>query len=208
MKITKAFIILFLIILTGCSSADSREEKILKYSEDKNLVNKYAIYLVNPDSYTTAGAEYHNKYYPYLIGIARSVAEEKKIAVIEKSIGFYYDKREDNKNKLYLGVDINAPYDSSVNNPNYQLIALSQLKKYLGDILYVLQSCKSIFSEKEVMGSVIGIRWEHEKAIDTVTIWISKSDVVRYEMKELTFDEIIQRNFVTNTEGKIIRILK
>ncbi len=62
--------------------------------------------------------------------------------------------------------------------------------------------------EKEVVGSVIGIRWEREKTTEIVTIWITKSDVIRYEMKELTFDEIIQRNFVTNTEGKIIRLLR
>ncbi len=201
-------ILFFFIILSGCSSADSREEKILKYSEDKDKANKYAIYLVNPENYTTAGAEYHNKYYPYLIGIARTVAEEKKIILIENSIGFYYDKREDNKNKLYLGVDINAQNDSSNINANYQAAALSQLKKYLGDILFVLQSCKSIFTEKEVMGSVIGIRWQQDKTVNAVTIWISKNDVARYEMKELTFDEIIQRNFVTDTEGKIIRILR
>jgi hypothetical protein len=204
----KIYIVLFFIILTSCSSADSREEKILIYSEDKNQANKYAIYLVNPDNYTTIGAEYHNKYYPYLIGIARAVAEEKKITLIEKSIGFYYDKREDKKDKLYLGIDINAKNDPAINNANYQVIALSQLKKYLNDILYVLQSCKSIFLEKDVIGSVIGIRWEHDKTLETVTIWISKSDVARYEINELTFDEIIQRNFVTNTEGKIIRILR
>jgi hypothetical protein len=204
----KILIVLFLIILTNCSSADSREEKILKYSEDKNQANKYAIYLVNPDNYTTIGAEYHNKYYPYLIGIASAVAEEKKITLVEKSIGFYYDKREDKKDKLYLGIDINAQYDPAINNANYQVIAFSQLKKYLSDILYVLQSCKSVFLEKEVIGSVIGIRWERDKTLETVSIWISKSDVARYEIKELTFDEIIQRNFVTNTEGKIIRILR
>jgi hypothetical protein len=206
--IKKILIVFFLIILTTCSSADSREEKILKYSEDKDKANKYGIFLVNPENYTTMGAEYHHKYYPFLIGIARAVAEDKKIDILEKSIGFYYDKREDKKNKLFLGIDINAQFDPAIPNPNYQVIALTQLKKYLNDILFVLQSCKSIFQEKEVVGSVIGIKWEREKSIEIVTIWISKDDVIRYEMKELTFDEIIQRNFVTNTEGKIIRLLR
>jgi len=206
--IKKILIVFFLIILTTCSSADSREEKILKYSEDKDKANKYEIYLVNPENYTTMGAEYHHKYYPYLIGIARAVAEDKKFNVVEKSIGFYYDKREDKKNKLFLGIDINAQFDTAILNPNYQVTALTQLKKYLNDMLFVLQSCKSIFLEKGVVGSVIGIKWEREKSIEIVTIWISKEDVIRYEMKELTFDEIIQRNFVTNTEGKIIRLLR
>jgi hypothetical protein len=206
--IKKILIVFFLIILTTCSSADPREEKILQYSKDKDKINKYEIYLVNPENYTTMGTEYHSKYYPYLIGIARAVAEDKKIVLAEKSIGFYYDKREDNKNKLYLGIDINAQYDTALTNPNYEVIALALLKKYLNDILYVLQSCKSIFLEKEIIGSVIGIRWEHDKTIEIVSIWITKNDVIRYEMKELTFDEIIQRNFVTNTQGKIIRLLR
>ncbi|MFH0975769.1 MAG: hypothetical protein V1874_08290 [Spirochaetota bacterium] len=208
MLLKKSFIVFFLIILTSCSSADSREEKILKYSDDKEKQNKYEIYLVNTDNYTTIGAEYHNKYYQYLIGIARSVTEEKNISIAEKSIGYYYDKREDKKNKLYLGIDINVPPDISPGNSPYQTIALSQLRKYLTDILYILQSCRTIFVEKEIVGSVIGVRWVRETVTESVTIWIDKHDVMRFEAKELTFDEIIQRNFITNTEGKIIRLLR
>ncbi|MBN2400884.1 MAG: hypothetical protein JXN64_00645 [Spirochaetes bacterium] len=208
MLIKKTSIILFLIIISSCSSADNREEKIIKYTEDKNKSVLYEAYLVNPDNYTTTGAEYHRKYYPYLIGIARAVTEEKQIVIAEKSIGFYYDKREDKKNKLYLGIDIIAQFDSALPNTTYQGVALTQLKKYLDDVLYIMQSCKSIFLEKDIVGSVIGIRWKREKATEIVTIWISKNDIIRYEIKELTFDEIIHRNFITNTEGKIIRLLR
>jgi hypothetical protein len=204
----KSVIIFFLIILNSCSSADSREEKLLKYSDDNDKKSKYEIYLVNPDNYTTIGAEYHIKYYQYLIGIARSVTEEKNISIAEKSIGYYYDKREEKKNKLYLGIDINVPLDKTFNNSAYQVTALSQLRKYLTEILYILQSCKTIFSEREIVGSVIGIRWVRETITEAVTIWIDKHDVIRFEAKELTFDEVIQRNFITNTEGKIIRLLR
>jgi hypothetical protein len=41
-----------------------------------------------------------------------------------------------------------------------------------------------------------------------VTMWIDKKDVLRFEKKELTFNEIIQRNIVTNTEGKVIKLLR
>ena len=208
MSINKKMAILLITALTACSSADSREEKILKYSEDKTKANEYEIYLVNPENYTTAGAEYHSKYYPYLIGIARSVTEDKKITLAERSIGFYYDKREDKKDRLFLGIDIITQMDTTLNNANYEATALAHLKKYLNDILYIMQSCKSIFLEQEIVGSVIGIRWERGKTSEMVSIWISKQDVIRYEMKELTFDEIIQRNFVTDTEGKIIRLLR
>ena len=208
MFINKKLVILIIAALTACSSTNSREEKILKYSEDKTKSEAYEIYLVNPENYTTAGAEYHRQYYPYLIGIARLVAEEKKISLVERSIGFYYDKREDNKDKLYLGIDINVQTEPGLNNSNYETVALGQLKKYLNDLLYILQSCKTIFQEQEIVGSVIGIRWERDKTAENVSIWISKDDVIRYEQKELTFDEIIQRNFVTNTEGKIIRLLR
>lgn len=203
----KLILTLILITLATCTSADSREEKILKYSEDKEKISKYEIYLVNPELYTTIGVGFHKKYQQYLIGIARYVAEEKNISIMEKSIGFYYDKREKKTNKLYLGIDIIVKLDISV-QPAYETIALDQLRKYLNDMLYILQSCKSIFAEEEVVGSVIGIRWEREKISEMATIWIDKKDVMRFEKKELTFNEIIHRNIVTNTEGKVIKLLR
>lgn len=203
----KLILTLILITLATCTSADSREEKILKYSVDKEKISKYEVYLVNPELYTTIGVEFHKKYQQYLIGIARYVAEEKNISIMEKSIGFYYDKREKKTNKLYLGIDIIVKLDPS-EQPAYEVVALDQLRKYLNDMLYILQSCKSIFAEEEVVGSVIGVRWEREKTTEMVTIWIDKKDVLRFEKKELTFNEIIQRNIVTNTEGKIIKLLR
>ena len=203
----KLILTLILITLATCTSADSREEKILKYSVDKEKISKYEVYLVNPELYTTIGVEFHKKYQQYLIGIARYVAEEKNISIMEKSIGFYYDKREKKTNKLYLGIDIIVKLDPSEQSA-YEVVALDQLRKYLNDMLYILQSCKSIFAEEEVVGSVIGVRWEREKTTEMVTIWIDKKDVLRFEKKELTFNEIIQRNIVTNTEGKVIKLLR
>ncbi len=205
-------VICIFVAIASCLSADTREKKILKYSEDKEQVRKYEIYLVNPEQYTTRGAEFHSKYYPYLIGIARSVIEERKFSVIEKSIGFYYDKREARKDKLYLGIDITVPYEISngykTSQSSYQEIALAQVHKYLTKLLYVMASCGSVFKEPEIIGSVIGIRWERENIMEIVTIWVDMRDILRYEKKELTFDEIIQRNFVTNTEGKLIKLLR
>jgi hypothetical protein len=194
------------IAIVSCSTADTREEKILKYSVDKEA-GKYAIYLVNPEQYTTKGAGFHSKYYQYLVGIARSVIEEKKFTVIEKSIGFYYDKREAKKDKLYLGIDISMPYEASYGS-SYPDIALVQLQKYLTELLYIMASCGSVFRESEIVGSVIGLRWERDGVMEIVTIWVDMQDVLRYEKKELTFDEIIQRNFVTNNEGKLIKLLR
>jgi hypothetical protein len=202
------FLIVFFALISSCSSADTREETILKYFADIATVSKFEVYLVNPAQYTTKGNEYHQKYHQYLLGVARSVIEEKNLTITESSIGFYYDKREAKKNKLYLGIDIQVPLYVEGNTTGYQAAALSEIKKYLKDVIYVMQSCTTIFKEQDVVGSVIGLHWEREGQRESVTIWIDKDDVISFEKKTLTFDELVQRSFITNTEAKIIRLLR
>ncbi len=205
MYLLRFSVIIIIFVLQSCSSQELREENILKIAEHSG--GKYDIFLVEYGQYTTNGAEYHNKYFKYLVGIARWLIEEKKINISENSIGFYYDKREDSKNKLYLGIDIWTSVDPGLVDSGYSEIALAQLQKYLDDVLYVIQSCRTIFSEKEIFGSVIAVAWDRGDVRDTVSIWIDQKDVDRYEKKELTFNELIQRNFVTNSEGRIIKLL-
>lgn len=190
-----------IIILTTCASKHSREEHILDNSgEDSN----YQSYLADESEYTTDGIRYHKKYYKHLIGLATVFTEEKKLDIVKKSIGFYYDKKRDNKNELYLGLDLivvnEYPYTS------YNEAAVTFLRRYLCDVIYTVYSCRTVFEEDEIIGIVVGFKWERDNKNESVNIWIYKKDVLLFEEKRLTFEELIYRNFITNSEGKIIKL--
>lgn len=206
-------ILLFYLIITGifvflpvqCASTSEREKAVLNVSHGD--MNKYENLLVDISQYTTSGAEYHKKYHKYLIGIGRLMVEEYKQSVVDKSIGFYYDKKESRKDRLYLGIDVNAPIDFPSKNYSFERIATIILEKNLKNILTVVHSCTSIFLEKEIIGMVVGFRWEESNRLESVNIWIDEKDVLRFENNQLTLDELISRNSVTNSAGKVIRVL-
>ena len=193
---------IFLIILTTCASTSSREDHILNYADDNKT--KYEEYLAGENQYTTGGIQYHKKYYKYLIGIATVSIEEKKLNIVKQSIGFYYDKKKNMKNELYLGLDLTAsgdyPYES------YNEAAAAQLKNNLRDVLYIIYSCRTVFTENEIAGMVVGFKWARGSLSESVNIWIDKKDVILFEDNKITFDELIYRNTITNTEGKIIKL--
>lgn len=191
--------------LFTCASNTIRQERenvILKnYTEEKK--GKYSDILVNPEKYTTEGLKYQDKYYKYLIGIAGEITENKKLVIAKNSIGFYFDKRSGNKNNLFLGLDIETGSNFS---EEYQTAAVKLLKKNLKAVLETLNSCKTIFDEEIVVGMVIGWKWKNGGDQEYMNIWIGKKDVLRFEEHSLTLDELIQRSFITNTSGKIIRL--
>ena len=193
---------IFIIIFTTCASTNSREEHILNYADEKKTA--YEEYLAGENQYTTGGIEYHKKYYKYLIGIATVSIEEKKLNIVKQSIGFYYDKKKNVKNELYLGLDLivsgDYPYES------YNEAAVAQLRTYLREVLYIINSCRTVFTENEVAGMVVGFKWTRGSLNESVNIWIDKKDVILFEDNSLTFDELVYRNTITNTEGKIIKL--
>jgi hypothetical protein len=206
-------ILLFYLTITGvfvllpvqCASTSEREKAVLNVSHED--ITKYENLLVDLSQYTTSGVEYHKKYHKYLIGIGRMLTEEYKLSVVNKSIGFYYDKKESVKDRLYMGIDVNVPIDFTSKNYSFERIATIILEKNLKSILTVVHSCKSIFLEKEIIGMVVGFRWEESNRQESVNIWIDEKDVMRFENNQLTLDELISRNSVTNSAGKVIRIL-
>ncbi len=193
---------IFLIIFTTCASTSGREEHILNYTSEKKTA--YDEYLAGENLYTTGGIQYHKKYYNYLTGIAAVSVEEKKLNIVKQSIGFYYDKKKNIKNELYLGLDVTVsgdyPYES------YNEAAAAQLERYLRDVLYIINSCRTVFTENEVAGMVVGFRWTRGSIGEGVNIWIDKKDVILFEDGRLLFDELVYRNTITNTEGKIIKL--
>ena len=200
----RILIVISFLFFSTCGSMSEREESILDYSDDD--ISKYETFLVKIEQYTTNGVYYHQKYYRYLLGIAKTVSEGKDLSVMKNSIGFYYDKKEHSKNKLYLGIEIEIPIDAFFRDSSYVTRATAILKRNLSDILFVIYSCKKVFSENEVVGMVIGIFWEAKNSEEMLNIWIDKRDVLLFEGKRLTINELIERNTITNSECKVIRL--
>lgn len=193
---------LAVLFFATCALTTEREQKILDYYTDHNK-EKYADLLVDTQRYTTSATEYHNKFLRFLIGIAGDIVENKKLAVEKGSVGFYYDKKSGDRNKLYLGLDIDTR--GSYEQP-FEHIAVSLLRRNLRDVVQTINSCRSIFSENEIVGMVIGWKWTSKGVREHVSVWILKDDFIRFEDGMITFDELVQRSFVTNTAGRVIKL--
>lgn len=195
---------LFFVPLLSCESLSQRERDILEYSKEK--IKTYEDRLVDLDTYTTDGKQYHQKYKKHLIGIAQFLAEKKKLPAVKNSIGFYFDKKANIRSRLYLGVDIRISVNEFIKGRSYNDGAVIILKRHLKNVLYVLFSCRTIFSEKEVVGVVIGFYWSRGSVNEMINIWIDEKDVILYEKGMITMKEILERNVITDTKGKIIRL--
>ncbi len=198
------FVILPVLFLIGCRTMSEREKTILAYSESSG--DSYDQYLIKQKQYTSSGVVFHKRYYKYLRGVAKMIIDEKKYHIVRNSIGFYYDKKSHDKSKLYLGLDLDVEPDSELVVSKYGNRALSLLKKYTPELLKVVFSCESIFSEDDVVGIVIGLRWKVYGEAEVVNIWVDKKDIIRFEKTELSLSEIIDRNVITDTNGKVIRL--
>jgi hypothetical protein len=141
-----------------------------------------------------------------LYGIAKIFRDEKKVFVGEKSIGFYYDKKENRKDKLFLGVDLIMPDSSVTLDADYEKNARTIISKNLREMMNVLSSCTEVLKENEVKGVVVGLIWNRGGRKELVNIWISKSDMDLYYGNGLTLNELVIRSTVTNTDGHIIRM--
>lgn len=185
-----------------CGMTAEREQMILDLYTDQNK-DKYAELLVAVQNYTTSGAEYHKKFYKYLIGIAGDIVEKKKLSIEKGSVGFYYDKKSGDRSKLYLGLDIKTEvyYDQP-----YDTVAVNLIRKNLKDVIQTINSCRSIFSEKEIVGMVLGWRWNAKTAREHVSVWIYKEDFIRFEDGMITFDELVHRSTIANTIGRVIKL--
>lgn len=199
----RLFIFTILLMLTTCETMSERERVILNYPPEK--VKSYEYYLVKTSQYTTNGEYYHKKYHNYLIGIARYLSEEKKLSIVENSIGFYYDRIENIRTKLYLGVDLKIENIPGGAHSTYFGVAAALIKRNLEEVLQVIFSCKTIFLEREIIGIVVGFQWKGDFKNEIVNVWIEKDDVLKFEKNLLTFEEIIERNIITDTNGKIIK---
>jgi hypothetical protein len=164
---------------------------------------KYADLLVEEERYTTAGLKHQRKYHRHLIGIAGEIVENHKLAIEKHSIGFYYDKRSGDTRSLYLGLDIDA---GTPGGGPFERTAVELIRRDLANIVQTIHACRSVFSEKDVAGMVIGWKWTAGASREHLSVWIAKADFIRYEDDLLTFDGMLLRSTITNTLGRVIRL--
>ncbi len=182
------------------SKSLNREEEILE-SYTKERKEKYSELLVNINKYTTRGNIYQKKFNRHLIGIATDITEKKKMIVEKGSIGFYFEKKSGNKDRLYLGIDINT--GKKFKN-KYGYVARHILKNNLVAVLETVHACRSIFFEDQIFGMVLGFKWTGPRWSEVVSIWITKEDVLGFESSRVTFEELLQKSTITDTRGKVI----
>src|SRR4030066_1684341 len=176
--ITIVFLFEMIFYTVGCAAVNDKREMEILNQYSKQNEEKYLNLLVDINKYTSNGAQYQNKYHRHLIGLAGDIVDNKKLTVAQGSIGFYFDKKSDEKNKLYLGLDIDAGEN---NNQEYSTMAIMLMKKNLKDVINTVNSCKSIFFENDIVGMVVGWKWVNRGTTEQVNIWIQKDDVIKYE---------------------------
>lgn len=201
-NILAAQIQIALFLFATCGLTSEREQAVLSYSTERNMV-KYADLLVEEERYTTAGLKYQKKYHRHLIGIAGEIVENRKLEIEKHSIGFYYDKRSGDTKSLYLGLDIDA---GSRGGKPFERIAVELIRSDLANIMQTIHACRSVFNEGDIAGMVIGWKWTAGAAREHLSVWITKADFIRYEDDLLTFDGMLQRSTITNTRGRVIRL--
>ncbi len=206
----ECFILAVILFLSTCALNPAKkdeeihpepEKKGAAVDESSSKQEKLDEYLVDLNKYTTRGGVYHKKFQKQLLGIAEEIIEKKKFKIIKGSIGFYFEKKSKQKERLYLGIDFDTGMSNEV---EYAGVAMKLLKKNISEIIFTTKSFRMIFDEKEIVGMVIGFKWTTQDKKEQVNIWINQSDVIRMEKNVLTYDELIQKSTITDTAGNII----
>lgn len=181
---------------------ERREERLLGMYSRENK-EKYNSRLVPIRRYSTGGVVYHEKYHRHLISIAADLVENKALEVMESSIGFYYDRTSRNKERLYLGLDIDAGINLP---PDFRRAVEERIRSDLNDVIETVNSCASVFENQSIAGFVVGWAWGRGSSDDPVSIWILKEDLSKFDADRITFEELVLRSTITDTKGRIIRL--
>jgi len=103
--------------------------------------------------------------------------------------------------RLFFGVDINTVKETSL---DYGRFSVMLIKENVSGIVDLMYKYKAILSEEEIVGIVIGFKWQENGSGQQVNIWIKKDDLRLFYDSKITLNEMYQRSTVTNTVGKII----
>jgi len=206
-KIPSAVIFLLLINAAACASGQVDDGDMVLFKDNGGTVagsvdtKKYNDLLVDIKSYSTNGKIYQNKYENLLLSMAGEIIEGQDLDVSKGSIGFYFDKKSERKDRLFFGVDINTPREGSL---DYGRFSVKLIKENVSGIVDLMYKYKAILNENEIVGIVIGFKWVENGYPQQVNIWIKKDDLQPFYEGKITLNEMYQRSTITNTTGKII----
>lgn len=190
----------------ACASGQTDGNKVLFKDNSGSIISsgdskKYNDLLVDLKSYSTNGGLYQTKYEKLLLSLAGEIVEGQDLDVSKGSIGFYYDKKSERRDRLFFGVDINTVKEGPL---DYGRFSVKLIKENVSGLVDLMYKYKVILTENEVVGLVIGFKWIESGNPQQVNIWIRKDDLQPFYEGKITLNEMYQRSTITNTNGKII----
>lgn len=210
LKITLySFILTIAVSVSACASAGETKVTADNSGTTKNTGNtvikkegtKYEDYLVDIKSYSTNGGYYQNKYQKDIISITKNITEKQDIDISKGSVGFYYDKKSKRTDRLFFGFDIIVNSDSKL---DYSRYSVKLIKENVPEVIEEIYKFKFVSNENEVVGVVIGFKWNDMCVTQQVNIWLKKEDVDLFLAERLTANEMFQRGTITNSSGRVI----
>ncbi len=207
-------VIIFLILINAAACASGQVEDGSAKGNSKTLFKdngssvvkttdgkKYIDMLVDIKSYSTNGSYYQNKYEKLLLSLAGEIIEGQDLDVSRGSIGFYFDKKSARTDRLFFGVDINIVRDSTL---DYGRFSVKLIKENVSGLVDLVYKYKTLLNENEIVGIVVGFKWQESGSAQQVNIWIKKEDLQLFYEGKITLNEMYQRSTITNSIGKII----
>lgn len=209
MKIHVPFLILLLCVFVSLSCSGTPEKDQAAGREDvREITLPTEEYLVPEKRYTTSGLLFQQKHRSLLLDLIEDINSIRIHQVREGTVGFYYDKKTDEKNRLYFGYDLSMHDSSGYSGDSYTERAKYVIRNNLKPLLDRSRQIHPVLAEDLVMGLVIGFYWQNGSNTETVTAWIDESDLLKYHSKGITFNECMVRSIYTDQQSRIIRLLQ
>ncbi len=190
-----------LVLCGGMVFASSDKDERGSGNCDPEKCEKYSDYLVDVKQYKRGGESFHRKYRPELLCLAAAVIEEQDAPLVKKSVGFYHDKKSGTRSPYYIGFDLSAEFDGSL---DYGRFCTKLIKENVGGIAGEAGSFDRVLEDSEVAGLAITFRWVWENAECNVTIWLNERDIREFNSEKITAGELYQRSTITNSSGEVI----
>lgn len=181
--------------------ASDQDETPVQQECDAGACAKYSGYLISRDAYRGGGDELLEKYRNDLLCLAASIVEKQDISLVKRSVGFYHDKLAGSRSPFYIGFDVMAEYDGSL---DYGRFCTRVIRENVDGIAEEVRRFNRILDDKEVAGVAVTFKWTWNSTEGMVTIWMNKDDIRLFSDNKITASELYQRSTITNTAGKVI----
>lgn len=203
-KYTALLAVALMMLMTGNAgpglfAMDGEPDAVRKCDPDD--CKKYRAYLIDVNLYTAGGDMLHKKYSGDLLCLASAMVEQQDIPLVKQSVGFYHDRLAGSRSPFYIGFDVSAEYDGSLDYGRY---CTRLIRENISGIAEESARLEKVFQERDVAGIVVTFRWNWNSQEGSVTIWMKEEDIRLFNNDKITASELYQRSTITNTVGKVI----